>query len=54
MRYLLAFAAIIAAIHGYQYGRWLMKNESREGAIIVYLLVLLSIIFPLRELLIAN
>ena len=51
MKYLLACAALVVAMHGYQYGRWLIKNESKEGAIVVFLLVLLSIIFPLRELL---
>lgn len=51
MDILLAVAAMLAAIHGFLYGKWLMKQNVRDGAFFVYLLVALCVVLPIYKIL---
>ncbi|MBP2654808.1 MAG: hypothetical protein H6Q73_2377 [Firmicutes bacterium] len=52
MLYIHVIIGILAAIHAFAYGRWLMNNNNRWGGSIVYLIVLCCLVLPIYRLVI--
>ena len=53
MNYAYLFAAILAGVHAYTYGRWLKREGNKLGAFAVFLLTAAAVALPMYRIITA-
>jgi hypothetical protein len=47
MQYVFVILGLLAGIHAFNYGRWLMRNNNRFGGYVVYVIVIMCVVMPI-------
>ncbi len=54
MNYAYLIIGILAAVHAFSYGYWLMKNSNFFGGLVVFVIVMASLALPVYRLMTAR
>ena len=50
MEYIIPFLAVLASYHAYTYAQWLRKNDNQQGAIGIYVLIVVALALAVYKL----